>query len=118
MELDQFVHVEQGLLVSAISRLIDRYGAYLSHIISLTEDPTVKAADRQKLKGYCCDETYQGAKYEEGLTFLDRHKNKYAESVMSCLKDRVKMQHTSLLTDTLTLLATHGLEKFESSDFC
>ena len=73
-----------------------------------------------RIQGVDGDETYQGAnlaKYEEGLTFLDRHKNEYAESVMSCLKDRVKMQHTSLLTDTLTLLATHGWEKFESSDF-
>ena len=35
-----------------ISRLIERYGAYLSHLTSLTEDSTVKAIDRQKIKGY------------------------------------------------------------------
>ena len=38
--------------VSAINRLIERYGAYLSHLTSLTEDPTVKAVDKQKIKGY------------------------------------------------------------------
>ncbi len=39
--------------VNALERVLDRYGAYLCHIISLTEDPTTKSADKQKLKGYC-----------------------------------------------------------------
>lgn len=38
--------------VAAIGRFIDRYGAYISHLIALTEDSSVKAVDRQKLKGY------------------------------------------------------------------
>lgn len=38
--------------VAAIGRLIDRYGAYLAHLTTLTEDSSVKAVDRQKLKGY------------------------------------------------------------------
>ena len=38
--------------VAALGKLIDRYGAYLSHLTSLTEDSTIKASDKQKLKGY------------------------------------------------------------------
>ena len=37
---------------AAIARVIDRSGTYLSHLITLTEDTTLKAVDRQKLKGY------------------------------------------------------------------
>ena len=36
----------------AIGRLIDRYGAYLPHLTTVTEDSSVRAVDRQKLKGY------------------------------------------------------------------
>ena len=38
--------------VAAINRFIDRYGAYINHLITLTEDSSVKPADKQKLKGY------------------------------------------------------------------
>ena len=38
--------------VAGISRLIDRYGAYLAHLTTLTEDSSVRDVDRQKLKGY------------------------------------------------------------------
>lgn len=38
--------------VNALERLLDRYGAYINHMISSAEDPTTKAADKQKLKGY------------------------------------------------------------------
>ena len=37
---------------AAMNRLIDRFGAYLSHLCSLTEDNSVTSADKQKLKGY------------------------------------------------------------------
>ena len=181
--------------VSAINRLIERHGAYLSH---LTEDPTVKAIDKQKIKGYIrkwrdckmllgcalfhdllkpaavlckvlqndeicvlsaikavlktsknietiistefkelptvkkvlsrikgANETpasheYQGSSltnYEQGFKFLVNHKNEYAQSVMSSLRDRIKIQHVDLLTDTVTLLATHGWAKSGTSDF-
>ena len=40
--------------VAAINRFIEHYGAYLNHLIALTEDPCVKAADKQKLKGSSC----------------------------------------------------------------
>lgn len=32
--------------------MINRYGAYISHITTLTEDHSVKAEDRAHLKGY------------------------------------------------------------------
>ena len=38
--------------VAAMNRFIDRFGAYLSHLCSLTEDNGVTPADKQKLKGY------------------------------------------------------------------
>ena len=38
--------------VAALNRVIDRYGAYLSHTMALTENPKVKSVDKQKLKGY------------------------------------------------------------------
>ena len=38
--------------VAALERVIERYGAYLSHLISMTEDPSIKSPDKQKMKGY------------------------------------------------------------------
>ena len=39
-------------IVAAINRLLHKYGAYITHLISLIEDPSVKQTDKQKLKGY------------------------------------------------------------------
>ena len=36
----------------ALQRFIDRYGAYISHLMTLVEDKTIKSVDRAKLKGY------------------------------------------------------------------
>ena len=38
--------------IAPLGRLINRYGAYLNHLTTLTEDLTVKASDKQRLKGY------------------------------------------------------------------
>eukprot|EP00731_Ephydatia_muelleri_P021914 Em0014g505a len=38
--------------VVAVGRLLDRYGAYIAHLITLIEDPAVKSIDKEKLKGY------------------------------------------------------------------
>ena len=38
--------------MAALNRFTNRFGAYFCHTISLTEDPAVKAVDKQKLKGY------------------------------------------------------------------
>lgn len=36
----------------ALQRLIDWYGAYLNHVIALSEDASLKSTDRAHLKGY------------------------------------------------------------------
>ena len=38
--------------VAAFGRLINHFGAYLNHLAILSEDPTIKSTNRQKLKGY------------------------------------------------------------------
>ena len=37
---------------NALQHLIHKYGAYLSHITALSEDPTTKSVDKARLKGY------------------------------------------------------------------
>ena len=36
----------------ALQRVVDRYGAYMNHLLTLIEDSSVKSDDRAKLKGY------------------------------------------------------------------
>ena len=36
----------------ALQRVLDRYGAYISHLVSLSGDTSLKAEDRARLKGY------------------------------------------------------------------
>ena len=38
--------------MAALGRLIDRYGAYLAHLTTLTEDPKFKSVDKEKMRGY------------------------------------------------------------------
>jgi len=50
---------------------------------------------------------YQGAKlthYEASVAYISRHKNEYIEAVIDYLKDRVKRQHVSLLSNILAFL--------------
>ena len=37
---------------NALQRVVHRYGAYLSHIVALSEDTSTKSADKARLKGY------------------------------------------------------------------
>ena len=181
--------------VAAINRLLDKYGAYIAHLITLIEDPSVRQTDKQKLKGYllkwkeskvlmgcsffhdllkpcailskvlqddelCITEaieavlktnknidnskatnfddlptvknimsriqdtndgaTYQGVQithYKEAVSFFRSHKEELIKLVAECLKDRIKAQHTEVLTDVLTLLATHGWGRSEDLEF-
>ena len=174
-----------GHKIAAIRRIIERYGGYLAHLTSLTEDSTVTQVDKQnisymlkwrnskvllgcalfhdilqpaaafsmvlqndelciidsiesilktndaiiKLKTTPFEElqtvlsrlhrsddevTYQEAPligHKESIAYLTAHKNEYMELVLTCLKERVKLQHPELLTNTLTLLATHGWQR-------
>ncbi len=54
--------------VLALSRVLDRFGAYLSHLCSLTEDPSVKSLDREKLTGYVLQ--WRNAKILVGCAFF------------------------------------------------
>ena len=54
--------------VAALGRLIDRFGAYLSHLAALTEDTSIKSSDRQKLKGYLMK--WQDSKVLLGCAFF------------------------------------------------
>ena len=38
--------------VAVLARAVDRFSAYISHVIPLTEDPNVKSIDKKQLKGY------------------------------------------------------------------
>ena len=55
--------------------------------------------------------------YEGAVAFLCSHQAEYMEAVQNCLSDRVKLQHTDVLTHSLTILATYGWEKGEDGSF-
>lgn len=50
--------------VSVLGRVIDKYRAYLNHLLTTSEDRTVKAVDREKLKG-CCQQRSDCNKFIE-----------------------------------------------------
>ena len=37
---------------SALQRIVDRYGAYMSHLVTLSEDASLKGPDRARVSGY------------------------------------------------------------------
>ena len=51
-EMLRFVHKEVVGFRQALQRIIDRYGAYISHLTALSVDSSVNNADKAKLKGY------------------------------------------------------------------
>ena len=54
--------------VAALGRLVDRFGAYISHLTALVEDPGVRSTHKQKLKGYI--KKWQKFKILIGCAFL------------------------------------------------
>ena len=87
---------------------------------SFEDLPTVKKVMARIKNDECDSTTYQGVdlkKYDKGLTFLKRHHREYADLVQDCLRTRVKVQSVDLLTHALTILATHGWERSESTAF-
>ena len=44
--------LEEGLQ-SAMKRVLSKFDAYTSHLATLSEDRSMKAANRAKLTGYC-----------------------------------------------------------------
>jgi hypothetical protein len=55
--------------------------------------------------------------YEGAISFLCSHQADYIEAVQNCLRDRVKIQHTDVLTHSLTILATYGWGKSGDGSF-
>ena len=182
--------------VAALERVVDRFGAYLSHMIALTEDTSLKSVDRQKVKGYvlkwqdskillgCAlfhdllrpcsvlckvlqeeeicvvraieavmktkkslekikttpfedlpsvkkvlgrikhedngSTSYQGVElthFDRARTHLEVHKDEYVEALETCLRNRIQVHDTDLLTHAVTILATNGWERSESASF-
>ena len=54
--------------LSAVKRILSKYGAYSSHLIALSEDSSVSAVDRAKLRGYSLK--WSNAKYILGCAFF------------------------------------------------
>ena len=85
----------------------------------LEELPSVsKVLSRIKQDNEEC--TYQGADiklYDQGLSFVKSNYIEWVEAVASCLRCRIKTEHTELLTHAVTLLATNGWERSEDPSF-
>ena len=54
--------------VAALERLIDRFGAYISRLIAMTEDASVKPADKEKPRAYI--KKWQDSKILFGCAFF------------------------------------------------
>lgn len=54
--------------VGILGRLIDRFGAYLAHLTTMTDYSSIKAVDRQKSKGYIGK--WQNSKYLLGTALF------------------------------------------------
>ena len=54
--------------VAALERIVNRFGAYLAHLIAIIEDSSEKAVDRQKVKGYIL--RWQDSKILFGCAFF------------------------------------------------
>ena len=48
LEFDPLGHVVQAHKVFALTRLVDRFGEYLSHLIALSKDRNVKAVKAER----------------------------------------------------------------------
>ena len=56
-------------------------------------------------------------KHDLAVAYLKSNSTNYMESVLSCLRDRIKAHHVQLLTHILTILPTNGWEKNEETSF-
>ena len=54
--------------VVALERMMDRFGAYISHLIAMTEDSSVKPANKEKMKAYV--KKWQDSKALLGCAFF------------------------------------------------
>ena len=64
--------------------------------------------------------TYQGyvvKRFVNGIEYFSSNFATLVEGVLSCIRNRIRSQETEILTNALTILATHGWEKSESASF-
>lgn len=73
--------------LSAMKRVLSKFGAYTSHLITLSEDSSVKSDDRAKLRGYCSK--WMDAKYILGCGF-------YCDLLLPCAIFSKVMQFDTL----------------------
>ena len=118
--LSKALQDDELCVIDAIEALLNTSKAMEKLILlPFGELPTVKKV-MSKVQDTEEGTTYQGVlvvRYHQVIAFCRSHKNQYLESILECIKDRVKVQHSELLTDILTILATHGLERSEGIDF-
>ena len=73
--------------LNAMERVISKFGAYTSHLFTLSLDSSVKPVDRAKLQGYCTK--WLDAKYILGCAF-------YSDLLTPCAIVSKTMQFDSL----------------------
>ena len=73
--------------LSAMKRVISKFGAYSSHLIALSEDSSIKPVDRAKLRGYSTK--WANAKYILGCAF-------YSDLLSPCALYSKVLQNDSL----------------------
>ena len=68
-------------------------------------------------KGNISYQSVDVMKHDLAVAYLKSNSTNYMESVLSCLRDRIKAHHVQLLTHILTILPTNGWEKNEETSF-
>lgn len=51
------------------------------------------------------------------MAYLESHKDEYVETLETCVRKRIEVQDTDLLTHAVTVLATNGWERSEPPSF-
>ena len=92
--------LDDGCVVEAIEAILKTSKA-IEKLASTSFDdfPTEKMVSSRMVHNVDGSTTYQEAnltKHEEGATYLKNHRNKYTNSVLACLRDRVKAQSTDV----------------------
>ena len=100
-----------GHKVTALNRLVDRYGAYLAHILELTEDPRVKASDKQRLEGY-----YK--KWHDGKIILARAFFHIVLKPCASFILALQAEHINIVDAIEAVLRTNkSMEQLKSTEF-
>eukprot|EP00731_Ephydatia_muelleri_P037327 Em0443g2a len=104
--------------LSAMKRIISKFGAYTSHLVALSEDSSTKAADRAKFKGYL--KKWLDAKYLLGCAFfvdLLLPCSVFSKTMQSDEVDIVEAMSNLLRTvKEVDKLSSCGLERLAWSD--